>query len=168
VQALLILLLSLVVVGFGFVLVMLRVSAGVRVGKSHLINPTDSPEEAKALGILIAEVASRPAVLRFPDAERKVGRVWLEHRTRFESARLGFGARQVIGREVLFVMTVESSLPAEEAFINVPLRIDGKRPDLQWSSGLPGFVKVSLRWEGEPPAAVTVSTGRDEASLGVP
>src|SRR5689334_17815960 len=136
-------------------MLMLRVNAGVRVGKSQLINPTDSPEEAQALGILIAEVAPKPAVLRFPDAERKVGRVWLENRSRFESTRLGFGARQVIGREVLFVMTVESSLPVEEAF-NLPLRIEDRRPDLQWSSGLPGFVKVSLRWEGEAPSAVTV------------
>ena len=161
-------LLALAFLAFGLVLVMLRIGAGVRVGKSQLINPTDSPEEAKALGILIAEVASRPAVLRFPDAERKVGRVWLEHRTHFESTHFGFGARQVIGPDTLFVMTVETFTPVEEEFVSRPLRINDKRPHLQWSSGLPGFVKVSLRWEGEPPSAVTVSTGSDDVSLGVP
>src|SRR5262249_26854166 len=108
-RELLILLLALAVLGLGFALVVAPVRAGMRVGKSQLINPTDSPEEAKALGMLILEVAPKPDVLRFPGAERKVGRVWLEHTTHYESTLFGFGARQVIDPVILLVMTVESS-----------------------------------------------------------
>jgi hypothetical protein len=168
VQALLILLLALVVLGFGFVLVTLRVNAGVRVGKSHLINPTDSPEEAHALGILIVEVVSKPPVLHVLDSERRLGRVWLEYRMHYESTWLGFAARQVIDPEILFIMTVERFSRVEKGFIHSPLRIDDQQPGVQWSSGLPGFVKVYLRWEGETPPAVTVSTGSDEVCLVIP
>jgi hypothetical protein len=161
-------LLALAFLAFGLVLVMLRIGAGVRVGKSQLINPTDSPEDAQALGILIVEVQSKPAVLHFPGSQRKVGRVWLEHRTHFESTHFGFGARQVIGPDTLFVMTVETFTPVEEEFVSLPLRINDKRPHLQWSSGLAGFVKVSLRLGGETPSAVTVSTGTDKLRIEIP
>jgi hypothetical protein len=77
VQALLILLLALVVLG-----------RQVPPDQPHgLINPTDSPEEAQALGILIGEVASKPAVLRFPDAQQVQGAIWPDWRRKVETGR---------------------------------------------------------------------------------
>jgi len=90
----------------------------------------------------------------------------------YQSTRWGFGARQVIDPDILFVLTVEEFAPVEEAFLALRsgplLRIDGREPRLQWSSGLPGFVKVALRLGGEIPSAVTVSTGSDEVCLVIP
>jgi hypothetical protein len=165
------LLLALVVLGCGALLVIAkRVNAGILVGKSHLINPTDSPEYAKALGILIAEVASKPPVLRILGSERKVGRVWLEHRIRYESTRAGFDARPVFGPEILLVMTIEESFPFELLHIgsHEALRIDGKTPMFQWSSGLPGHVKAALRFEGEVPSAVRVTTEGGDVRIEIP
>src|SRR4051794_27055354 len=166
---LLIILLALVVLGFGVALAIAYINAGVLVGKSHLINPTDSPEEAKARGLLIEEADSGRAALRFRGFERKVGRVWLEHLTHYESTLLGFGARQQIDPGMLLVMTVEESSPFELMGAGVgALRIDGREPRLQWSSGLPGFVKAALHFEGEVPPAVAVATGGGSVRIEIP
>ena len=65
-------------------------------------------------------------------------------------------------------MTVESFSPADVDLLGLPLQIDGKRALQQWSSGLPGFVKVYLALDGEIPTTVTVSTRAGEIRLAIP